>query len=73
MIDKKITLALILTIAAEAAGMFAWGGATTERLKQLEARASLLDDAGARLARVETKIEGAVAQLARVERKIDNL
>jgi hypothetical protein len=73
MIDRKITLALILAVAVEGAGLFAWAGATSERLKELETRAAAMSDASARLARVEVQIELATAQLARIEKKLDRL
>ncbi len=71
MIDKKITLALILAIAVESAGVFAWAGATGERLKDVEMRMAALLGVTERLARVETKLEHAGAQLTRIEQKLD--
>jgi len=36
MIDRKITLALILALIVESAGVFAWAGGTAERLTEVE-------------------------------------
>jgi len=71
MIDKKITLALILAVAVESAGVFAWAGATSERLTDVEMRMAALLGVTERMARVETKLEYASAQLTRIERKLD--
>ncbi len=71
MIDRKITLALILAIAVEAAGLFAWAGATGERLKDVELRVVAMIGVSERLARVEGQLELAAAQLTRIEQKLD--
>lgn len=71
MIDRKITLALILAIAVEAAGLFAWAGAAGARLNGVELRVSALLGVSERLARVEVQLELAAAQLGRIEQKLD--
>ena len=71
MIDRKITLALILALVVESAGVFAWAGSTGERLKEVELRVAQHADAAERLARVEVKLELAAAQLTRIERKLE--
>lgn len=71
MIDKKITWALILALTVESAGVFAWAGATGERVSELEMRVSAQAEMAVRLARVEVKLELAAAQLERIERKLD--
>lgn len=71
MIDRKITLALILALVVESAGVFACAGSTGERLKEVELRMALHADAAERLARVEVKLELAAAQLTRIERKLE--
>lgn len=71
MIDRKITLALILAIAVEAAGLFAWAGATGARLNDVELRMSAMLGVGERLARVEAQLEVAAVQLTRIEQKLD--
>lgn len=73
MIDRKITLALILALIVESAGVFAWAGATTERLDELEAHVSAQAVMVERLARVEIQLEMANAQLKRIAQKVDAL
>ena len=71
MIDRKITLALILALIVESAGVFAWAGSTGERLKEVELRVAGQAGIAERLARVEVKLELAGAQLTRIERKLE--
>lgn len=71
MIDKKITLGLLLALAIESAGVFAWAGATGERLREVEARVSAQVGMAERLARVEVKVDQAGAALGRIERKLE--
>ncbi len=71
MIDRKITLALILAIAVEAAGLFAWAGATGERLKDVELRVATVVGLTERIARLETQLDMASVQLSRIEQKLD--
>jgi hypothetical protein len=73
MIDRKITLALILALAVESAGVFAWAGSTGERLKEVELRLVSQSAIVERLARVEVKLELAAAQMTRIERKLETL
>lgn len=73
MIDRKITLALILALVVESAGVFAWAGATSERLKEVEVRVSSQAVMVERLTRVEVQLELANAQLKRIEQKVDAL
>lgn len=73
MIDRKITLALILALIVESASVFAWAGSTSERLEDLEARVSSQAAMVERLARVEVQLELANAQLKRIEQKVDAL
>jgi hypothetical protein len=73
MIDRKITLALILALAVESAGVFAWAGSTGERLKEVELRLVSQSEIAERLARVEVKLELAAAQITRIERKLETL
>ncbi len=71
MIDKKITVGLILALIVESAGVFAWAGATGERLREVEMRIVAQSQMAERLARVEVKIDLAGAQLTRIERKME--
>lgn len=71
MIDKKITWALILSLTVESAGVFAWAGATGERLKEVEMRVAAQSAMAERLARVEVQLELAAMQLDRIEKKLE--
>lgn len=71
MIDKKITVGVILALIVESAGVFAWAGATGERLREVEARVGAQAQMAERLARVEVKIDLAAAQLTRIVRKLE--
>jgi len=73
MIDRKITLALILALIVESAGVFAWAGSTSERLSEVEARVSSQAALVERLTRVEVQLELANAHLKRIEQKVDAL
>ena len=69
MIDRKITFALILAIAVESAGVFAWAGGAAERLKEVEMRVAAQAEMAERLARVEVQLELAATQLDRIQSK----
>ena len=71
MIDKKITVGVILALIVESAGVFAWAGATGERLREVEMRVGAQSQMAERLARVEVKLDLAGAQLARIARKLE--
>ena len=71
MIDKKITAGVILALIVESAGVFAWAGATGERLREVEARVGAQGQMAERLARVEVKLDLATAQLTRIARKLE--
>lgn len=71
MIDRKITLALILALIVESAGVFAWAGGTGERLKEVELRLVAQSAMAERLARVEVKLEQAAVQMTRIEHKLE--
>jgi hypothetical protein len=71
MIDKKITVGVVLALIVESAGVFAWAGATGERLREVEVRVAAQSQMAERLARVEVKLDLAGAQLTPIERKLE--
>jgi hypothetical protein len=71
LVEKKVTLAVIFAVAAESAGVFMWAGATSEKLKEVEAGIADQADMAERLARVEVHLELAGEQLTRIENKLD--
>jgi hypothetical protein len=73
MIEKKLTLAVILAVVLESSGVLIWAGAASERLKEVEVRVAAHAQMAERLARVEVHLENAAAQLERIEKKLEGL
>jgi hypothetical protein len=71
LVEKKVTLAVILAVVLESAGVLMWVGATSEKLKEVEARVAAQADMADRLTRVEVHLELAAQQLSRIEKKLD--
>ncbi len=71
MIDKKITWAVIIALVVESAGVFAWAGAASARLNEVEVRVAAQAEMAERLARVEVQLQLAAAQLDRIETKLE--
>lgn len=72
-IEKKMTLAVVLAVAMESAAVLLWVGAASERLEEVEARVAAQSAMAERMARVEVRQEEAAALLGRIERKLDGL
>lgn len=70
-IERKVTLAMVLTMAAQAAGALIWFGATGERIQQLERRAETQGPVLERLARLEEAAAQSQASLRRIEARLD--
>jgi hypothetical protein len=70
MVEKKLTLAVILAVVLESAGVLIWAGAASERLKEVEVRVAGQAAMAERLARVEVHLQLAAQQLDRIEKKI---
>jgi hypothetical protein len=71
MLQRRLTLALLFTMAMEAAGALVWAGEASQRLTDVESRVAGQAGLNERMARLEVKIELASAQLARIEKKLD--
>jgi len=71
LVEKRVTLAVIFAVVAESAGVLMWAGATSEKLKEVEANVADQADMAERMARVEVHLELAGKQLARIEKKLD--
>jgi hypothetical protein len=71
LVEKKVTLAVILAVVLESAGVLMWVGATSEKLKEVEVRVAAQADMADRLTRVEVHLELAGRQLNRIEKKLD--
>jgi len=73
MVEKKLTLAVILAVVLESSGVLIWAGAASERLKEVEVRVAAQAAMSDRLARVEVHLELAAAQLNRIEKRLGGL
>lgn len=71
MIERKLTLAVVVAVSMESAGVLIWAGAASERLKEVEVRVAAQAEMAERLARVEVHLELAAAQLDRIEKKVE--
>jgi hypothetical protein len=71
MIEKRLTIGVIVAVAVQTAGALMWAGAATHRLETVESRVVAQGDTGERLARVEVRLEMVSAQLVRIERKLE--
>lgn len=69
-LDKRVPIALIITIAVQTAGIVWWASSLSERVNTLERRADASAPQGDRLTRVEVKIENVQEGIARIERLI---
>lgn len=56
-LDKKVPIALIMTLLVQTGGIVWWGATTSERLNTLERKADQAATQPERLTRVETKLE----------------
>ncbi len=72
MIEKKITLAVIVALIVELGGVFMWTGSAAERLSAVETRVSAQGNFAERLARVEAQQQLALEQLTRIERRLES-
>ena len=66
-LDRRVPLALIITMTAQLAGIIWWGAQTSARLDYVERQSQSPE----RLARIEAKMESMIDQIARLERKLD--
>jgi hypothetical protein len=73
LIEKKLTLAVVLAMLVESAGVLVWAGAASERLKEVELRVAAQSAMAERMARVEVRQEEAAAQLTRIEKRLEGI
>jgi hypothetical protein len=69
-LDKKVPLALILTIAIQTGGFVWWAASTNERVANLERRVDASAPQADRLTRVEVKIEAVQEGITEIKRMI---
>lgn len=70
-LDRKVPLALIITIAAQTGTFIWWAASLSERVNVLERSAVLYAPQADRLTRMEVKIEGVEKVMLRLERLIE--
>jgi hypothetical protein len=69
-IDRQITLGVLVTLALQTASGLVWAGATSERIRHLEARAETAAPVLERLARLEEHSVHTRTTLERIERRL---
>ena len=70
-IQGKVTLALMLAVLLQGAGVTFWAGAAAERISALEQAAATSRPVAERLARLEAEVSAMRAQLDRMERRME--
>ena len=70
MVEWKLTTAVMVTLALEAAGVLMWAGVTSERLSDVERQVAQQAQAVERLTRVEVQLQGVVDRLVRIEKAV---
>lgn len=69
-LDKRVPIALIVTIAIQTGGIIWWSASLNERVNYLERSAAVTMPQGDRLTRVEVKLENVERGVERIERLI---
>ncbi|MDX2236303.1 MAG: hypothetical protein NW203_01955 [Hyphomonadaceae bacterium] len=70
-LDRRITLALIVAIVAQSAGVLLWAGRAAQRLDEAEQRIEDMQDVSDRLTRLEEQVVQARRALDRIETALD--
>lgn len=70
-LDRRVPVALILSIVLQSAGLFMWVGALTSRVSELELKAVRAIDAGERVISLEAEMREVRRVLQRIEAKLD--
>jgi type VI protein secretion system component VasK len=69
--DRQISVALLVTVALQAATALMWAGRASARIDDLRQRLDAQAPVAERLARLETQADATRASLARIESKLD--
>lgn len=69
-LDKRVPLALILTIVLQTGAMLWWAASLSERVNNLERQQSASAPQGDRLTRVEVKLETALEGITEIKRLV---
>ena len=68
--DRQLTLAVIVTIAIQAAGGLMWAGRASARIDELSRRVEGQAETAERLARLEEQVAATRVTLERLERRL---
>lgn len=71
--DRRIPIALIVTILAQGAATIWWGATINARVGALEDRLTGAADQPGRIVRVETRLEDVQRSVDRIELKLDRM
>lgn len=66
-IDRKVPLALVITLLIQTGGVVWWASSTNTRLQNLEAKMESTAPQGDRLTRVEARVESALDGIAEIK------
>ncbi len=69
--DRQLTLAVIITIAIQAAGGLMWAGRASARIDELSRRVEGQAETAERLARLEEQVAATRVTLERLERRLE--
>lgn len=70
-LDKRIPVALIVTLALQTAGVFFWMGQLSVRIDQLEAQVLRSSKNSDRLTRLEVQLENMDNTLQRIDERLE--
>ena len=69
-LDRRVPVAVIVTIVLQSAAALLWAGAANERLQHLDERTERIGELVERTARLEEQAKAANAALGRIEAKL---
>lgn len=72
-VDKRIPLALVITILIQTGGAIWWAASISNRVTSLENTVLNRADQATRIVRVETQVDNLAKGQERIERKLDRL
>mgnify|MGYP006272600799 CR=1 FL=1 len=71
LLDRRVSLALLVTIAVQTGAALIWTGRAAERLDALERAERATRPDAVRLARLETRLDHMTRQLDRIEARLE--
>ncbi|MCF8504208.1 MAG: hypothetical protein K9G59_04775 [Caulobacter sp.] len=69
--DRQVTLAVVITVAIQAAGGLMWAGGASARIDELQRRVEGQGETAERLARLEEQVAATRVTLERLERRLE--